>query len=186
MPAANMLRLAEQMNAPKPTMTHTCRTAVLGLMALGLAPHATAQAPAGVDSVYAAFSRAYRTYDAELLPSLYTPDCRYLPARSSVGVQTCEEAMEGFAMMFEGARAGGRRLEIAFRFVDRGASGDLAFDVGYYALTAIEPGGPEDVLPTVAYGKFVTVLKRQPDGSWRIHVDGFSPAPAAAYEAASR
>jgi ketosteroid isomerase-like protein len=162
------------------------RLFLLPLLPALLTPTATAQPPAAVDSVYAAFSRAYRTYDAELLRSLYTADCRYLPARSSVGVQPCEEAMEGFEAMFEGARAGARRLEIAFRFVDRAAAGGLAYDVGYYALTAIEPGVPDGTPPTVAYGKFVTVLKRQPDGSWRIHVDGFSPAPAAAYEAAGQ
>jgi uncharacterized protein (TIGR02246 family) len=158
------------------------RHLVLSALVVLLAAPAAAQSPAAVDSVYAAFSRAYRTYDADLLRSLYTPDCQYLPANSDTGVQTCETAMHGFETFFEGARTEGRRLDIAFRFVDRAVAGDLAYDVGYYALTAATPEGEP---LSVSHGKFVTVLKRQPDGAWRIHVDGYSPAPATAYEAAS-
>jgi len=158
------------------------RLILFALVVLVAAPIA-AQSPAAVDSVYAAFSRAYRTYDADLLRSIYTPDCQYLPANADTGVQTCETAMRGFEAFFEGARTEDRRLDIAFRFIDRSVDGDLAYDVGYYALTATAPEG--ETL-SVSHGKFVTVLKRQPDGAWRIHVDGYSPAPAAAYEAAGR
>lgn len=159
------------------------RCLALSILIVLLAAPAAAQSPADVDSVYAAFSRAYHTYDIDLLRSIYTPNCQYLPANSDTGVQTCETAMRGFEAMFEGARAEKRRLDIAFRFVDRAVADDLAYDVGYYAVTATTPEG--ETL-SVSHGKFVTVLKRQPDGAWRIHVDGYSPAPAAAFEAAGR
>ncbi|MEQ9105245.1 MAG: DUF4440 domain-containing protein [Rhodothermales bacterium] len=135
--------------------------------------------PAGIHAVYEAFSRAYETVDLDLLRAQYTPDCRYLPAGGgSVPIQTCDKAMAGFEAMFAGAKADGRRLGITFRFVDRSVSGDLAHDVGYYDVVS----GDAD---RHAYGKFVVVLKRQADGTWRIHVDGFSPTSREAYEGAA-
>lgn len=143
---------------------------------------AAAQTPPAIDSLYAAFSRAYQTTDADLIRSLYTDDCRYLPAAESAGVQTCGEAMAGFARMFSGAAEAGRQIDIAFRFVDRGVEGDLAYDVGFYRVTTDSGEGP----PRANTGKFVTVLRRGAGGRWRIHVDGFSPATADQFEAAGR
>lgn len=151
----------------------------LVLLAVALGGTAAAQTPAGIDSVYAAFSQAYATTDADLIRSIYTEDCRYLPAHTG-HVQTCEEALGGFAAMFAGAEADGGRLAIEFAFVDRQIDGDLATDVGYYHLTST----PADGEPGHGYGKFVTVLVREADGRWRIHVDGYSPASAEAFEAA--
>lgn len=151
---------------------------VLLLLALVSAPLA-AQTPAEIDSVYAAFSRAYQTLDADLMRSLYTEDCRYLPTYAQM-VQTCEGAMNGFTAMFENAEATGSHLDIEFAFVDRSVEGDLAYDVGYYHLTSTPPEGH----PGHGYGKFVTVLKRGEDGQWRIHVDGYSAASAEAFQAA--
>jgi ketosteroid isomerase-like protein len=142
--------------------------------------------PAGIHAVYEAFSRAYETLDIDLLRARYTPDCRYLPAGSgSVPVQTCDDAMAGFEAMFASARADGRRLGIAFRFVDRSVSGDLAHDVGYYDVVSGPAGATDASADRHSYGKFVVVLKRGADGTWRIHVDGFSPTSREAYEQAA-
>jgi ketosteroid isomerase-like protein len=53
-------------------------------------------------------------------------------------------------------------------------SGDLGFTVG----NAVFTGEREDGAPIVRYSKYLTVWKRQRDGSWRYVVDGGSARPA--------
>jgi ketosteroid isomerase-like protein len=52
-------------------------------------------------------------------------------------------------------------------------SGDLGFTVG----NAVFNGEREDGAPIVRYSKYLTVWKRQRDGSWRYVVDGGSARP---------
>ena len=51
------------------------------------------------------------------------------------------------------------------------ASGDLAFARGTFNATLTPKGKGE---PVAVDGKYLTILKRQPDGSWRIHRDAFN------------
>jgi ketosteroid isomerase-like protein len=48
---------------------------------------------------------------------------------------------------------------------------DLAYALGTYAVTLVPPGAPGPVKDS---GKFVEVLRRQPDGKWLIAVDMFN------------
>ena len=48
---------------------------------------------------------------------------------------------------------------------------DLAYVLGTYTMTMVPPGSPGPVKDS---GKFVTVLRRQPDGQWLAAVDMFS------------
>ncbi len=50
-------------------------------------------------------------------------------------------------------------------------SGDLAFARGSFNATLTPKGSGE---PIVVDGKYLTILKRQPDGSWKIHRDAFN------------
>jgi uncharacterized protein (TIGR02246 family) len=58
-------------------------------------------------------------------------------------------------------------------------SGDLAVARGTYATTLTPKDGSEEIFID---GKYMTLLKRQPDGSWKIHRDIFNsnmpPPPA--------
>jgi uncharacterized protein (TIGR02246 family) len=45
--------------------------------------------------------------------------------------------------------------------------GDYAIETGTYDLTATPPGGK----PVTDKGKYITVWKKQPDGSWKIYRD---------------
>lgn len=55
--------------------------------------------------------------------------------------------------------------------IDIGASGDLAYSRGNYTLSFTpKDGGPK----TTIDGKWVDVLKRQTDGSWKIYIDSVS------------
>ena len=49
--------------------------------------------------------------------------------------------------------------------VEYGVEGDLAYQVGTYAVSGANP--PEQ-------GKFLNVLKRQPDGTWKVAVSIFN------------
>lgn len=53
-------------------------------------------------------------------------------------------------------------------------SGDLGFTVG----NAVFTGEREDGAPVIRYSKYLTVWKRQKDGTWRFVVDGGSERPA--------
>ena len=48
---------------------------------------------------------------------------------------------------------------------------DLAYVLGTYTMTITPPGAPEQVKDS---GKFVTIVRRQPDGRWLGAVDMFS------------
>ena len=52
-----------------------------------------------------------------------------------------------------------------------GVAGDWAFARGTYKATLIPKAGGE---ATVVDGKYMTILQRQPDGSWKIHRDIFN------------
>lgn len=71
-------------------------------------------------------------------------------------------------------RESGGTARISFESVARRASGDLAYDVGYYTLQVERADG---TLRAPNRGKFTTVWERGPDGRWRIRIDSFSPAP---------
>lgn len=49
--------------------------------------------------------------------------------------------------------------------IDFGVEGDMAYQVGAFAIDDSDP--PEK-------GKFVNVLKRQPDGSWKVAISIFN------------
>jgi uncharacterized protein (TIGR02246 family) len=61
--------------------------------------------------------------------------------------------------------------------VDVAASGDLAYTYGTYEFRSIGKDGK----PSVEYGKYATVWKKQKDGRWKVVLDmgNSSPAPAA-------
>lgn len=127
---------------------------------------------AAMDSVYDRFVRAYRLGRPDSVVALYTDTPLYLPGRGSV-----VEGREGLRSQFsflERIRADSATAHLSFSSVDRGASGDLAWDVGYYTLEVEQRDGSRS---EPSRGKFTTVWRRDAEGRWRIHVDAFSPAP---------
>jgi uncharacterized protein (TIGR02246 family) len=58
-------------------------------------------------------------------------------------------------------------LSFATTFVEVARSGDIAYEYGTYDLvTEVKKGKPTD-----EKGKYVTVWKKQPDGSWKVVAD---------------
>lgn len=58
------------------------------------------------------------------------------------------------------------RLAWSPSFVQVASAGDLGYTTGPYEIRAKDPKDPY-----VAYGRFVTVWKRRPDGAWRVALD---------------
>jgi ketosteroid isomerase-like protein len=71
-----------------------------------------------------------------------------------------EAARKGFASMF----VPGTVKEFDLKTDDVAVGGDLAVETGAYEMT-LQPKGAKEVKDK---GKYITVWKRQPDGSWKI------------------
>jgi ketosteroid isomerase-like protein len=126
---------------------------------------------AELQAVYDEFAEAYAAADVDvLMREVYAPDAYYLPPGSPIlaGQERFRGQFEGFlGPIAEAGRPGPR---ISFEIVDRDISGDLAYDIGYYTLRP--PGAPEGAAGS--RGKFIVIWKRDAQGRWRMHADGFS------------
>ena len=139
----------------------------------------TAADKAAIDEVYNTFTKAYETLDAELIKSIYEEDAIYMPP-SEEGFELGQSAfIGGFENMFKYSKMNNHGMTIAFRFQDRDIANDLAYDIGYYKITR---DSADTVLGT-ASGKFITILKKQEDGSWKFRADGYNGAPVSAFDA---
>jgi len=58
-------------------------------------------------------------------------------------------------------------------FVDVSASGDVGYTWGRYTMTI--PSGSKGRPPLISMGTYVTIWKRQPDGEWKVVLDGGNP-----------
>lgn len=134
-------------------------------------PDDSAAAAARLDSVYAVFTRAYAEADVDLLmDSVYAPGGFYLPPNAPI-----LEGQDAFRGQFEGflgpiAERGEPGPAISFDIRDRAISGDLAYDIGVYTIR--RPDAAADA--PGSRGKFIVIWKRDADGRWRIHADGYS------------
>ncbi|MFW6080049.1 MAG: YybH family protein [Gemmatimonadota bacterium] len=127
---------------------------------------------AAMDSVYDRFTRAYRLGEPDSVVVLYADSPLYLPGQGDI--LRGRAALRNAFGFLERTREAGGTAHIEFESVARNASGDLAFDIGYYTIRVEQSDG---TLAPPNRGKFTTVWERDPDGRWRIRVDGFSPAP---------
>lgn len=107
------------------------------------------------------FMEAIKRGDAASVAALYTEDAKLLPAGSEMG--TGKQAIQAF---WESALKMGVR-SLTLETLDIGYEGDLAYEIGTYSLD-IQPEGGQ---ATTDRGKYVTVRKRQPDGSWKLVAD---------------
>ena len=126
------------------------------------------KAHAGIDAVYAKFSRAYRELDHELVGGLYSTDASYLVPDQSILIGR-DKITPTFKSFFDYVRNRKGRMEISFRIVQRRVSGDLGYDVGIYTLTQFDRAGKGNS----GQGKFVVVAVMEGD-QWRFQVDGYS------------
>ncbi|MFI5177238.1 MAG: YybH family protein [Vicinamibacterales bacterium] len=135
-------------------------------------PDTSAQDEAAIRALETAWSSALAAKDVDKFVAYYAPDAVVLPPNGPMestpaGIRKALGdfmALPGLAMTFRPSAVG----------VAKG--GDVAYTYGTYDLSMTGPDGK----PMQDKGKYVTVYKKQADGSWKAAVDTFnSDLPAA-------
>ena len=122
---------------------------------------------AAITEAARAFSAAYERGDAAAMAALYTPDATIFP--SGADAIAGREAIRRYWTLPPGSRVTLHRSTPTAIEVE----GDAAYDHGVYEIAG-ERGG-EAWGPT--RGKYVIVWKRQPSGTWRMHLDIWNSGP---------
>jgi len=122
---------------------------------------------AAIRATDSAFATAMGAGDAAGAAAIYLPDAHVLPPEAAP--VEGREAIQQFIAGFLGAY----HVTIAVSADAIEGRGDLAYARGHYTLegTPRAAGTP----PLREDGKFLEVLRRQPDGTWRYAVDMWSP-----------
>ena len=136
--------------------------------ACGPAPqqsHPAAEAPthtadlAALEAIAQKYEAAYSAGDAEALVALHTDDAIRMPpnAPSLIGKEAIRVAYQATFDQFTG------KITLSLKEVE--FAGDWAFVRGASAVTLTPKAGGE---PLQDEGKYLSIRKRQPDGSWKI------------------
>lgn len=117
-----------------------------------------------IDSAYARFSDALIRGDAAAASAMYANDAILLPANNKVakGRNAVDKTT---AAMLRTAKV----IAVTFKTTDLVVTGDFAIETGAYDMTV--QGPPPKGTPVRDVGKYVTIWKRQSDGSWKIFRD---------------
>jgi uncharacterized protein (TIGR02246 family) len=123
----------------------------------------SSQDEAGVRAVDAEWARAATAGNGEAIAVLYTSDATLLPPNEPmVKGDGVRKYMTDFANGFTS------KTELNTTAVE--GSGDLAYAVGTYRMELTPKKAGAKPLP-VDEGKYIEVMKRQDDGTWRIVYD---------------
>lgn len=116
----------------------------------------------------AKWNRAYAEHDAKALASMYADDAALAnPGEDLVrGKTAIEQATAAFAA--------DPNLKVAFEAnrIQVASSGDLAYTRGRYTMTMTNP---ETGKPETGTGHYLTVWRKQADGSWKAVEDFVTP-----------
>jgi uncharacterized protein (TIGR02246 family) len=118
---------------------------------------------AAIRALDAAWAKAAADKDPAKFASFYAPDATLLPPGGpmTTGKDAISEAWQhmvaqpGFSLTFAPTK------------VEVSKSGDMAYELGNYALTVNDKRGH----PQTSKGKYVVVWGKQPGGTWKVLVD---------------
>jgi len=127
----------------------------------------SAEDEAAVRALDAAWARASSAGDANAVAALYTSDATVLPPMEPMRQG---EAAKKYWVDVTNSFSGPTELTTTAV----GGRGDLAYAVGMYRSTLTPKKVGAKPLPTEE-GKYLEVLKKQADGSWKIAYDMWSP-----------
>lgn len=137
--------------------------AALSLAVAGCAPAPPADTSAAdttaITAVRDAWVTSHNAADPDALANLYTEDA----VRMTLGQPTTTDRAsirQAFAATF-----GMGKATAAIHSDEMQLMGDWAFDRGTFSGT-MTPAGAND--PTTTEGRYIVILRRQPDGSWKI------------------
>lgn len=107
----------------------------------------------------AAWTKAYNQSDSVGCTAIYAEDAMMLPPNQPMvrGKQAIKEVNQRILDQVGGTHS--------TRIIDFGVEGDLAYQVGTYAMTDTK---------TPDQGKFVNIFRQQRDGSWKLQVAIFN------------
>lgn len=133
-------------------------SAALALGCSTAAPSST-DANAGIDSLNQRLIRSYRDRDPKAYGALYTDTAQFeWPAFTTVRGPTA------LAEMARGNWATERDVDLRLDVTNRRVNGDHATEFGAFQQSWRDSSGAH----LIEYGRYVTYLLRQPDGSWRM------------------
>ncbi len=135
----------------------------LALLACDQGPKVTAEELMAVDQAFSDYSVEHGYYEAF---------ATYL-AKGAVALNGGRQPIIGIDAILADMEGGGGTLEWRPVAGDVAKSGDLGYTWGRYTLTYEDENGDTQV----AHGKYITVWKRQPDGSFKAVLDGGNPNP---------
>jgi ketosteroid isomerase-like protein len=115
--------------------------------------------------VWFPFMDSYASFDDKAFMDIHTEDIIRV-IRDAQRIQVGAEYAEAMARSAKSNIERKRKRTIDFSFLERFASKDTAFEVGYYRVLSSEPGKETKTY----YGIFQVVLKKK-DGKWKILVD---------------
>lgn len=121
-------------------------------------------------AVYARFTEAYRQADAKMVADLYTEDAFYLQPDAEV-LQGRPAVLGVFRSFLDPIKQQTKPgPAIYFDILERKITGGMGWDIGYYRMGP--PGS--DSASAKRGGKFIVLWRKDADGQWRIHTDGYS------------
>lgn len=111
--------------------------------------------------------------DAERIISVYTADATVMTP-GGPRMTGLDQIRSGIGAL---VRDPNLQTQFAADKVEVATSGDLAYTRGTYSMRTTDP---QTQRPRTETGNYVTIWRRQADGSWKIVDDIISPGPAAA------
>jgi uncharacterized protein (TIGR02246 family) len=127
----------------------------------------SAEDEAAVRAVDAAWARAASAGDGNAIAALYASDATIMPPMEPLRQgEAAKQYWVDFTKAFSGP------AELTTTAVE--GRGDLAYSVGTYRMTLTPKQAGAKPLPTDE-GKYLEVMKKQADGSWKIVYDMWSP-----------
>ncbi|HUR94268.1 MAG TPA: DUF4440 domain-containing protein [Gemmatimonadales bacterium] len=129
---------------------------------------------AAIRATDSAFASAAGSGDAAAVAAIYAPDAQLMPPNAPT--------IEGrdAVQKFWGGLLGAYQVKFQLGADEIEGRGDLAYARGHFVLDGTPKG--KGIPPLHEEGKYLEILRRQPDGHWRYAVDMYSsdlPAPAA-------
>jgi uncharacterized protein (TIGR02246 family) len=170
--ALSVLNAACQ-SAPKAetsTMGAKAETSAMGDRPAPASAGLSAEDEAAIRALDAQWGRASSAGDANALASLYASDATVLPPNEPMRQG---EAAKKYWIDITNSFSGPTELTPTAV----GGGGDLAYAVGTYRATLTPRKAGAKPLPTEE-GKYLEVLRKQADGSWKIIYDMWSPNAA--------
>jgi ketosteroid isomerase-like protein len=159
-------------------MSRSIRVSIASLCVAGLAcskvpPPTGGEASAGIDSLNARLVQAYRTRDPDAYAALYTDTAVFeWPAFNTV------RGPAALAAMARSNWAGAREMDLRLSVATRRLAPGQATEFGAFQQSWRDTSGAR----MTEFGRYVAVLLRQEDGSWRMDrffgfADSTRPAP---------